>query len=124
MPERPTSDPKQFIQGVPVLHVADVKATATYYRDTLGFKWDFGDDEYSVVWRDNAAVHLTRSGQRPSAAGLHLFLWVRDVDAYYREIRARGTEVLGEPTDRPYHLREFTVRDPNGIEVVFAQEID
>ncbi len=49
MPDRPTSDPTQFIQGAPVLHVADVKATAAYYRDILGFKWDFGDGEYSVV---------------------------------------------------------------------------
>jgi len=124
MPDRPTSDPKQFIQGVPVLHVADVKATAAYYRDKLGFTWDFGDEEYSVVWRDNAAIHLSRSGQQPSAAGIHMFHWIQDVDAYYREIRARGAEVLEEPTDRPYRLREFRVRDPNGIDIVFGQEID
>ena len=68
MPDRPTSDPKQFIQGAPVLHVADVKATAAYYRDILGFRWDFGDEEYSVVWRDNSAIHLARGGQRPPDA--------------------------------------------------------
>jgi len=124
MPDRPTSDPTQFIQGAPVLHVVDVNATAAYYRDRLGFTWDFGDEEYSVVWRDNAAIHLSRSGRRPSVAGIHLFHWVRDVDAYYREIKARGVEVLEEPTDRPYHLREFTVRDPNGIEIVFSQEVE
>jgi hypothetical protein len=72
MPDRPISDPEQFIQGAPVLHVADVKATAAYYRDILGFHWDFGDERYSVVW----------------------------------------------------HIREFTVRDPNGIEIVFGQDID
>ncbi len=44
MPDPPTSDPEQFVQGVPVLHVPDVKATAAYYRDILGFQWDFGDD--------------------------------------------------------------------------------
>jgi catechol 2,3-dioxygenase-like lactoylglutathione lyase family enzyme len=122
MPDRPTSDPKQFIQCAPVLHVADVKATAAYYRDILGFKWDFGNEEYSVVWRDNSAIHLARGGQYPPA-GIHLFQWVRDVDAYYREIRDRGAEVLDEPTDRPYHIREFTARDPNGINIVFGQDI-
>ena len=122
MPDRPTSDPKQFIQGAPVLHVADVKATAAYYRDILGFKCDFGDDEYSVVWRDNSAIHLARGDQR-FPAGIHLFQWVRDVDAYYHEIRDRGAAVLEEPTDRPYQIREFKVRDPNGIEIVFGQEI-
>ena len=122
MPDRPTSDPEQFIQGAPVFHVADVKATAAYYRDVLGFKWDFGDDEYAVVWRDNSAIHLARNDQQPPT-GIHLFQWVRDVDAYYREIRDRGADVRDEPTDRPYQIREFKVRDPNGIEIVFGQDI-
>ena len=30
MPARPGNDPKQFIQGAPVLHVPDVEATARY----------------------------------------------------------------------------------------------
>lgn len=122
MPDQPTSEPKQFIQGAPVLHVADVQATATYYRDILGFEWDFGDEEYSVVWRDNSAIHFARGSQHPPT-GIHLFQWVRDVDAYYREVVDRGAEVTGEPTDRPYKIREFTVRDLNGIDLVFGQDI-
>jgi predicted enzyme related to lactoylglutathione lyase len=122
MPDRPTSDPAQFIQGAPVLHVADVEATAAYYRDVLGFTWDFGDGQYSVVWRDNSAIHLTRASQ-PELAGIHLFQWVRDVDAYYREIQERGADVLEEPTDRPYRIRELKVRDPNGVEIVFGQDV-
>ena len=58
MPNRPTSNPAQFIQGAPALHVPDVKATANYYRDVLGFQWDYGDDDYAVVWRDNSAIHF------------------------------------------------------------------
>jgi predicted enzyme related to lactoylglutathione lyase len=122
MPDRPTSDPEQFIQGAPVLPVADVESTSAYFRDILGINWDFGDEQYSVVWRDNSAIHLTRARQR-SAAGIHLLQWGRDVDACHREVRDRGADVLDEPTDRPYQIREFKVRDPNGIEIVFAQDI-
>ena len=43
MPKLPSSNPKQFVQGAPVLHVSDVVATAAFYRDVLGFMWDFGD---------------------------------------------------------------------------------
>ncbi len=64
MSDRPTSDPKQFIQGAPVLQVADVKATAAYYRDILGFKWDFamrstpssGATTLRSIWREVASV--------------------------------------------------------------------
>jgi len=37
MPDYPSANPDQFIQGAPVLHVQDVLAAVTYYRDVLGF---------------------------------------------------------------------------------------
>jgi predicted enzyme related to lactoylglutathione lyase len=121
MPNPPSSNPKLFIQGAPVLHVPDVKATATYYRDVLGFQWDFGDENYSVVWRDNSAIHFLKASRVP--AGVHLFQWVRDVDAYHREIVERGAEVIVQPGDTTYGLREFSIRDINGIKVVFGQDL-
>ena len=54
---------------------------------------------------------------------MHLFQWVRDVDAYHREIVGRGAEVIEEPADRPYDIRDFTIRDPNGVSIVFGQEL-
>lgn len=122
MPDRPTSAPQQFIQGAAVLHVPDVKATAAFYRDVLGFVWDFGDDQYAVVWRENSAVHLAAGEQAPS--GVHLFQWVCDVDAYYREVVERGAEITAPCGDRPYGIRDFSLRDPNGIEIVFGQDIE
>ena len=121
MPNLPSSNPRQFIQGAPALHVPDVKATATFYRDVLGFNWDFGDDDYSVVWRDNSAIHFVKGNERPT--GVHLFQWVRDVDAYHREVVERGVEVIVEPADRPYHVRDFSIRDPNGVTVVIGQDL-
>ncbi|HET7584982.1 MAG TPA: glyoxalase superfamily protein [Gemmatimonadaceae bacterium] len=122
MPALPTSDPAQFVQGATVLHVPDVQATAVFYRDVLGFTWDFGDDRYAVVWRDNSAIHFLRDDGSPS--GVHLFQWVRDVDAYYGEILGRGALVAAEPADQPYGMREFSVEDPNGVRIVFGQDID
>jgi uncharacterized glyoxalase superfamily protein PhnB len=121
MPTVPSSDPAQFVQGAPVLHVADVAATAAFYRDVLGFTWDFGDETYAVVWRDNSAVHFVRDHRGPS--GVHLFQWVKDVDAYFREVVARGADVTSEPKDQPYGLREFGLRDVNGVGIVFGQDI-
>jgi predicted enzyme related to lactoylglutathione lyase len=122
MPGLPTSNPRQFVQGVAVLHVSDVAATAAFYRDVLGFTWDFGDDNYAVVWRDNSAVHFVRDDARP--VGVHLFQWVKDVDAYYREIVDRGADIAKEPADQPYGIREFGLRDINGVGIVFGQDIE
>lgn len=122
MPAPPSSTPQQFVQGAPVLHVGDVAATAVFYRDVLGFTWDFGDETYAVVWRDNSAIHFVRDQGQPR--GVHLFQWVRNVDSYYDEIVGRGAVVAAAPVDRPYGIREFGVRDINGVELVFGQDID
>jgi hypothetical protein len=121
VPDHPTSTPAQFIQGCPVLHVRDLLDTAAYLRDVLGFHCDYGDEHYAVVWRDNSAVHLTKGQQEPS--GVHLFQWIRDVDAYHAEISARGAAVSVAPGNRPYRLRDFSVVTRNGLTIVFGQEI-
>jgi len=122
MPNHPSANPAQFIQGAPVLHVPDVEAAARYYRDVLGFTSDFGDQDYAVVWRDNSAIHFVKSDRIPS--GVHLFQWVRDVDACYKEIRERGAEITVEPGDRPCGVRDFNIRDPNGVSIIFGQDIE
>ena len=73
MPDVPTSNPEQFFQSAPVLSVPDVPATATFYRRMLGFKSDPGAEasEYTVVWRDNAAVHLAKGELAPT--GVRIF---------------------------------------------------
>jgi predicted enzyme related to lactoylglutathione lyase len=122
MPNLPSSNPSQFIQGAPVLQVPDVGATAMFYRDVLGFTWDFGGDDYAVVWRDNSAIHLAKGDGRPT--GVHLFQWVQDVDAYYAEIVSRGAKVETTPEDRSHGIRDFSLRDVNGLVVVFGHDID
>jgi predicted enzyme related to lactoylglutathione lyase len=101
--------------------VPDVVVTAAFYRDVLGFTWDFGDDTYAVVWRDNSAIHFVKDQTSPS--GIHLFQWVKDVDAYYDEVVGRGAFIAKEPTNQPYGIREFGVSDVNGVGIVFGQEI-
>ena len=116
------ASPRQFIQGAPVLHVQDVVETASFYRDVLGFTWDFGDEADAVVWRDNSAIHFVKDKTSPS--GIHLFQWVKDVDSYYKEIVDRGAKIAKEPTDQPYGIREFGLSDVNGVEIVFGQDIE
>lgn len=124
MPDVPTSNPEQFYQGAPLLLVPDVSATADFYRRTLGFKADAGAEtsEYTVVWRDNAAVHLCKGDHAPT--GVRIFFWVRDVNALHAEVVRRGAVIAAPIGTRPYGVRDFTIRDPNGVEVVFGQDWD
>ena len=124
MPDVPTSNPEQFYQGAPLLLVPDVSVTTDFYRTILGFRTDAGADtpEYSVVWRDNAAVHLAKGEQAPT--GVRIFFWVKDVNALYAEVIGRGAAIAVPIGTRAYRVRDFTIRDPNGVEVVFGQDWD
>ena len=122
MPDQPSSNPRQFVQGAPVLHVQDVAEAARFYRDVLGFTYDYGDESYAVVWRDNSAIHFVRDNANPQ--GVHLFQWVRDVDGYYREILDRGARIAAKPANKSYGIREFGLTDVNGVRIVFGQDIE
>jgi hypothetical protein len=43
---------------------------------------------------------------------------------YYREVVGRGAKVAAEPANQPYGVREFGVRDINGVGIVFGQDIE
>lgn len=124
MPDFPTNNPAQFIQGAPLLQVPDVFRTAEFYRDKLGFLSDPGSEtpEYCVVWRDNAAVHLARGEGSPS--GVRIFFWVKDVNAFYDQVAGKGVSIAVPIETRSYGIRDFSIRDPNGVELVFGQDWD
>lgn len=124
MPDIPNSSAEQFYQGAPRLTVPDVASTAGFYRNVLGFTTDPGTEssDYCVVWRDNAAVHLARGEDPPT--GVRIFFWVRDVDTLHEEIVNRGAEIDVPLGTRSYGVRDFSVRDPNGVVAVFGQDSD
>ena len=47
---------------------------------------------------------------------------VRDVDGYYQELISRNVKPETQPTTQPYGIREFTVKDLNGVLLVFGQD--
>jgi uncharacterized glyoxalase superfamily protein PhnB len=74
------------------------------------------------VWRDNAAVHLAKGEHVPT--GVRVFFWVKDVNALYEQVIKQGATVAVPIGTRPYGVRDFSIRDPNGVEVVFGQDSD
>jgi predicted enzyme related to lactoylglutathione lyase len=45
----------------------------------------------------------------------------KDCDATFERIRAAGAEVLQEPIDQPYGVRDCSFRDPSGNMLRFSQ---
>jgi catechol 2,3-dioxygenase-like lactoylglutathione lyase family enzyme len=110
----------------PVIYVADVERSAPFYRDVLGFELDgFSGDEADPYYAEMLAGRLkfglhepTVSGDEERVGRQRLYFRVRDLEAHHRYVEERGAEA-GEIIRRSW-MDFFTVRDPDGNEIVFA----
>ena len=48
---------------------------------------------------------------------------VDDVNAYWGEVRDLGVEVVAELTDKPWGMREFGIRTPDGHRLMIGQDV-
>ena len=117
-----------------VLAVPSAQATADYFINALGFSSvPVGDEGWRFVQRDNCLIML---GSCPDAIpprdlGDHsyfAYLVVDDADGYYREVKERGAQFLSnpsvaQPTDKPWGMREFGLRTPDGHRIMIGQSI-
>jgi catechol 2,3-dioxygenase-like lactoylglutathione lyase family enzyme len=114
----------------------DPDASLAFYRDTLGFEVR-GDVGYrgmrwitvgppdqpntSIVLHPPAATPGITDEERQTILELMakgsffgVNLATADVDDTFATLEASGTEVIQEPTDQPYGVRDCAVRDPAG----------
>jgi uncharacterized glyoxalase superfamily protein PhnB len=66
---------------------------------------------------------MTNAELAARSAGNEVMLFVSGVDALYTEHRGRGAPISSELRDQPWGLREYSVRDPNGYILRFAEGI-
>lgn len=100
----------QFL--VPQLPVRNVPVSQAYYRDVLGctVHW-LWEDNFGSVGNGEIEVFLYES-DRPCPAVCSVF--VDAVESLYEEYRERGADIVSELELKPWGVREFSVRDPDG----------
>jgi len=112
-----------------VLAVRDLEVSTKYYVDVLGFRKDPIDAAgWSFLTRDSIRVMLGEcSDVRPAGElGDHSYFayWnVEGIDELYRELVSKGAFVTSAPTNKPWGLREFGLRTPDGHRIVCGQTI-
>ena len=54
--------------------------------------------------------------------GVRIFFWVKDVNTLYEDVMKQGAEITMPIETRWYKIRDFAIRDPNGVVLVFGQD--
>jgi uncharacterized glyoxalase superfamily protein PhnB len=110
-----------------VLAVRDLEISTRYYRDVLGFSQEPIDAPgWSFLTRDNFRVMLGECPDEKPASELenhsYFAYWnVDDVDGFYQEIVSRGAIVSSAPANKPWGLREFGLRTPDGHRITCGE---
>lgn len=131
----------------PMLGVPDMKATVAWYR-AIGFELagcheEEGQMGWACVKLGEAEIMFVPSGEawRSSTAGLSLWLRTDRLDELYallkrRQLEGARAELSGAASDAAevrftldlytafYGQREFGIRDPNGVELMFCQPVE
>jgi catechol 2,3-dioxygenase-like lactoylglutathione lyase family enzyme len=114
----------------------DPETSLAFYRDVLGFevRLDVGyqglrwitvgpagqPDTSIVLYPPSATPGITEDEARTVAEMMakgtfaSLLLATDDVDGDFERIQAQEVEVVQEPTDQPYGVRDCAFRDPAG----------
>lgn len=117
----PHIDCEQFHPG---LNVPDVAAAADYYTNTLGFRLLFMAGEppgIAGVDLDGVSLHLLEG--KPVPGGCSIYFVIGDADELYEYHKSNGVEIVKGPTDQPYELRDYRIKDLNGYELVFGHRL-
>jgi uncharacterized glyoxalase superfamily protein PhnB len=114
----------------------DPEASLAFYRDTLGFDVRLDVGSGTMRWitvgpadQPDTSIVLTPPAVDPGitdsersvvlemiAKGTYTMLTLAtpDLDATFEQLANAGVEIVQEPTDQPYGVRDCAVRDPAG----------
>jgi predicted enzyme related to lactoylglutathione lyase len=114
----------------------DPDASLAFYRDVLGFEVrnDVGynglrwitmgppdqPDTNIVLFPPSASPGVTAEEKRTIAGMMAkgtyatMLLATKNLDAAFEKIQASGAEIVEEPTEQPYGVRDCAIRDPAG----------
>jgi uncharacterized glyoxalase superfamily protein PhnB len=114
----------------------DPDASLAFYRDTLGFevrkdvayggmRWitvgPAGQPDTCIVLTPPAAAPGLTDDERRTIAEMMakgtyamIILASADLDGTFERLQASGAEVIQEPTEQPYGVRDCAFRDPAG----------
>ena len=117
-----------ILQNHYVLAVHDVKRSAGFYVEMLGFEVVLEPPGWIFVKKDNCMVMLGEcpDDMPPSELGCHnyyAYFRVSDADAYYHEVKAKGAEILSHIASKPWNMREFSIRTPDGHRITIGQSL-
>lgn len=121
-----------FTSAVPVIATADVAATIHYFEQTLGFKQQWSGETLRSM--------LVSAPAGPSSTSLTIlillppFRTVASLPTFFsgspiskastRNMRATNAQITEALSERPWGVRQYVIREPNGYLLKVAESVE
>jgi uncharacterized glyoxalase superfamily protein PhnB len=119
-----------FNKVIPVLRMFDIAKADEFYQGFLGFSVDFDHrfepaaPLYRQVSRGDLLLHLSEH-HGDGTPGVHIRVMMQGVEAFHREISAKGYRYMRPGLERmPWGTLETGVIDPFGNFIRFCERIE
>ncbi|MGD9560750.1 MAG: VOC family protein [Pyrinomonadaceae bacterium] len=111
-----------------VLAVKNLAVAAEYFKNQLGFDLDFTVPGWEFLSFGEFKVMLGEctDAQWAHETGDHSYFahcLLENVDEIYEELKKRGAEIIHPISNKPWGLRELSVRTPDGHRITYGQLI-
>jgi uncharacterized glyoxalase superfamily protein PhnB len=115
----------QFLGVTPVLPVNNVKETAKFYEEMLGFTIEVicENPNYACVSRGEVSIDFGEGRPEHVGSGIS-FIHMKEVEAFFKECKSLGLNLVGDCAERDYGSKDFRVRDNNGNLLIFGTPMD
>jgi predicted enzyme related to lactoylglutathione lyase len=112
----------------PLLVVADLDQSLTFYRQQLGFEIDFRyEDFYAGIVKDGCSIHLKlgtsnqeERARKKEKEDIDMTFSIGRIDDFYTEAKNKALNIIQPLREMPYG-KEFYIADPDGYVLSFLE---
>jgi len=121
----------------PILRTKNLEETISFYMNVLGFKNQSNFPNFASLTKDNVEIMMIVPAEEPGECDAQnsddafftsarltgsIFIFTENVDELWDKVKDKAT-IKTVIADREYLMRDFSILDNNGYELVFGQDI-
>jgi catechol 2,3-dioxygenase-like lactoylglutathione lyase family enzyme len=108
-----------------LLHPTDLERSLRFYEEAIGLaihrEWGAGPSRGVAFFLGDGLLEVSGGSAEPPSGATALVLQVRDLAATHALLLERGVTPEADPERKPWGLDEMTVRDPEGLALIFVE---
>jgi catechol 2,3-dioxygenase-like lactoylglutathione lyase family enzyme len=109
----------------PILWTKSIAETVAFYEGVLGFSSQSNFPNFVSLAKDDARIMFVVPQDEPDLRTVltgSIYMFMEDVDGLWEQVKDK-TNIKSPIADRDYLMRDFSILDNNGYELVFGQDI-